>query len=71
MKRRDQVVISRLRTSYTMATHDYIINKQDNNECPFCNVRRWTTFYGTVKKLRRRDKEPTSKITSGTRKKTE
>jgi hypothetical protein len=22
-----------------MATHGYIINKQDNNECPFCNVR--------------------------------
>jgi hypothetical protein len=39
MKRRDQVVISRLRTGYTMATHGYIINKQDNNECPFCNVR--------------------------------
>jgi hypothetical protein len=39
MKRRDQVVISRLRTGYTMATHGYIINKQDNNDCPFCNVR--------------------------------
>jgi hypothetical protein len=22
-----------------MAKHGYIINKQDNNECPFCNVR--------------------------------
>jgi hypothetical protein len=22
-----------------MATHGYIINKQDNNGCPFCNVR--------------------------------
>jgi ribosomal protein L37AE/L43A len=40
MKRRDQVVISRLGTGYTMTTHVYIINKQDNfNECPFCNVR--------------------------------
>jgi hypothetical protein len=38
MKRRNQVVISRLQTGYTMATHDYII-KQDNNECPYCNVR--------------------------------
>jgi hypothetical protein len=38
-KRRDQVVISRIRTGYTMATHGYIINKQDNNECPSCNVR--------------------------------
>jgi hypothetical protein len=33
MKRRDQVVISRLKMGYTMATHGYIINKQDNNEC--------------------------------------
>jgi hypothetical protein len=39
MKRRDQVVISGIRTGYTMATHGYIINKQDNNKCPFCNVR--------------------------------
>jgi hypothetical protein len=39
MKRRDQVVISRLRTCYTMAMHGYIINKQDNNKCPFCIVR--------------------------------
>jgi hypothetical protein len=28
MKKRDRVVISRLRTGYTMATHGYIINKQ-------------------------------------------
>jgi hypothetical protein len=39
MKRRDQVVISSLRTGYTMATHRYIINKQNNNKCPFCNVK--------------------------------
>jgi hypothetical protein len=39
MKRRDQVVISRFQTGYTMVTHGYIINKQDNNECPFCYVR--------------------------------
>jgi regulator of replication initiation timing len=44
MKRRDQVVISRLRTGYTMATHGYIINKQDNNDCLFCNVR-LTVYY--------------------------
>jgi hypothetical protein len=31
----DQVVISRLRTGYTMVTHGYIINKQDNNKCPY------------------------------------
>jgi hypothetical protein len=39
MKRQDQVVISRLQTGYTMATHGYIINKQENSEFPFCNVR--------------------------------
>jgi hypothetical protein len=39
MKIRDQVVISRLRTGYTMATHGYILNKQDKYECLFCNVR--------------------------------
>jgi hypothetical protein len=39
MKRRDQVVNSRSQTGYTMVTHGYIINKQDNNKCPFCNVR--------------------------------
>jgi hypothetical protein len=33
MKRRDQVVISRLRTVYTMATHGYIKNKLEKNEC--------------------------------------
>jgi hypothetical protein len=38
-KKRYQVVISRLRTGYTMATHGYIINKQNNNKCPVCNVR--------------------------------
>jgi hypothetical protein len=39
IKRRDQIVISRLRTGYNMATHRNIINKQDNSECFFCNVR--------------------------------
>jgi uncharacterized membrane protein len=39
MKRRDQVVISSLQSGYTIATYGYIINKQDKNECPFCNVR--------------------------------
>jgi hypothetical protein len=46
MKRRDQVVISRLRC--TMAAHRYIINKQENNKCPFL----WITFYGTPKSQR-------------------
>jgi hypothetical protein len=39
MKRRDQVLISKFRSDYAMATNGYIINKQDNNECPLCNVR--------------------------------
>jgi hypothetical protein len=44
MKRRDQVIISGLRTGYTMTTHGYILNKEDNNECPFCNVRLMSTI---------------------------
>jgi hypothetical protein len=72
MKRRDQVVISRLRTAYTMATHGYIINEQDNNKCFFCNIRLTVDHtLWTAKKQRQRDKEPTSKITSGTKLKTE
>jgi hypothetical protein len=39
MKRREHIVIFRLRTGYTMATHGYIKNKQDYNEWPFCNAR--------------------------------
>jgi hypothetical protein len=35
----EQVVISWLRKGYTTATHGYNINKQDNNEYSFCNVR--------------------------------
>jgi hypothetical protein len=31
-----EVEKTRLQTGYTMVTHG---NKQDNNECPFCNVR--------------------------------
>jgi hypothetical protein len=57
---------------YIMAMHRYIINKPDNNEYySFCNVRLMVDHYGTAKKQRRRNKEPSSKITSETREKTE
>jgi hypothetical protein len=39
MKRRDQVVFSRLQLGYTEATPGLIIKNQDNNQCLFCNVR--------------------------------
>jgi hypothetical protein len=39
MKRRDQVVISRLRTGYTRATHSQIINHEPPPECPYCNTK--------------------------------
>jgi hypothetical protein len=35
MKRRDQVVISRLRTGYSRATYLQIINHETPPECPF------------------------------------
>jgi hypothetical protein len=60
MKRRDQVVISRIQTGYTMATHGYIINKQENNNFPFCNVR--LTDGGTHFMGLQRDKGGESKI---------
>jgi hypothetical protein len=41
MKRRDQVVISRLRAGYTMTTHEYIIMKfQADGEPHFMGLRR-------------------------------
>jgi hypothetical protein len=36
MKRRDQVVISRLRTGYFRATHSQIINHEPSPKFPFC-----------------------------------
>jgi hypothetical protein len=39
IKSRDQIVITRLRTSYTKATHGYVMERQENMECLFCNVK--------------------------------
>jgi hypothetical protein len=36
--RRDQDVISRLRTGYCRATHAAIMNREPRPECPFCEV---------------------------------
>jgi hypothetical protein len=38
MTRREQVVISRLRTDYTRATHSTVMNKERSPECRFCAV---------------------------------
>jgi hypothetical protein len=38
MTRREQVVISRLRTGYTRATHSAVMDKEPSRECPFCAV---------------------------------
>jgi hypothetical protein len=35
---REQVVISRLRTGYTRATHSAVMNKEPSRECLFCSV---------------------------------
>jgi hypothetical protein len=39
LSRKEQVVISRLRTGYTRATHKHIIEKTDIPDCLFCDVR--------------------------------
>jgi hypothetical protein len=38
MTRREQVVISRLRTGYTRATHSAVMDKESSPECSFCAV---------------------------------
>jgi predicted nucleic acid-binding protein len=37
--RKNQVIITRIRTGYTRATHSNIIKKLDNTDCPFCNTK--------------------------------
>jgi hypothetical protein len=39
MNRREQVVVGRLRTGYTRATHASVMNKDLSTECPFCTVK--------------------------------
>jgi hypothetical protein len=38
LSRKDQVVVSRLRTGYTRATYRHVIEKTPSPECPFCRV---------------------------------
>jgi hypothetical protein len=38
MTRREQIVISRLRTGYTRATYSAVIDKEASPECSFCAV---------------------------------
>jgi hypothetical protein len=38
LSRKEQVVVSRVRTGYTRATHRHIIEKTPSPECPFCGV---------------------------------
>jgi hypothetical protein len=38
LSRKEQVVISRLRTGCTKATHRHIIEKTDIHDCQFCDV---------------------------------
>jgi hypothetical protein len=38
MNRRVQIVISRLRTGYSRATHSAVMDKEPSPECPFCAV---------------------------------
>jgi hypothetical protein len=39
LTRKEQVIISRVRTGYTRADHRHIIDKTDTPNCPFCDVR--------------------------------
>jgi hypothetical protein len=54
MTRREQVVINRLRTRYTRATHSPVMDKEPSPECLIVAVN-LTTFYGIVRKLKRND----------------
>jgi hypothetical protein len=44
MTRREQVVISRLRTGYTRATHSAVMDKEPSPECPFCALNLTTDY---------------------------
>jgi hypothetical protein len=39
LSRKEQMIISRLRTEYTRAIHRHVIEKTDTPNCPFCDVR--------------------------------
>jgi hypothetical protein len=38
ISKKEQVVVSRLRTNYIRATHRHIIEKTSSPECPFCGM---------------------------------
>jgi hypothetical protein len=38
LSRKEQVVVSRLNTGYTRATHRHVIEKSPSPECPFCGM---------------------------------
>jgi hypothetical protein len=38
LSRKEQMVVSRLRTGYTRATHRHVIEKTPSPECPFCGM---------------------------------
>jgi hypothetical protein len=38
LSRKEQMVVSRLRTGHTRATHRHVIEKTPSPECPFCGV---------------------------------
>jgi hypothetical protein len=38
LSRKEQVVVSRLRSGYTRATHRHVLEKTPSPECPFCGV---------------------------------
>jgi hypothetical protein len=49
LSRKEQVVVSRLRTGYTRATHRHVIEKTPSPECPLCGVSLTTKhIYGSV-----------------------
>jgi hypothetical protein len=54
---REQVVISRLRTGYTRATHSAVMDKEPSLEYPFCAVNLTTDhiLYDIVRKRKRND----------------
>jgi hypothetical protein len=37
--KKNQTIITWIKTRYTGATHSYIIEKRDNTDCPFCNTK--------------------------------
>jgi hypothetical protein len=60
LSRKEQMIISRLRTVYTRATHRHVIEKTDTPNCPFCDARQ-----------KRRVQDPMHSLEGGKRRKQE